>query len=183
MNKKINIPESWSEVTLEQFQEISSLSTSGLVKTIDIISILTNEDPDVIKKYDNETLTAVINKLSWTEQPPLESNYKPVITINGKQYGLVPKLHEVSFGLWMDIEEYLKDPIENAHYIFACLYRPLITAFNDDDRIIEDYDSKTLESRAKLFKESLKIDEVYGALLFFCLIANNCIRIIQDSLV
>jgi hypothetical protein len=62
------------------------------------------------------------------------------------------------------------------------LYRPLVTALNDDYRILEPYDANTAEARAELFRAKGKVGELYGALAFFLLTERICIKTIQEYL-
>src|SRR3990172_2059365 len=96
---KIQIPDSWSEVNIRQYQDIVELKDSNL---LEIISILTNIDIDVVKTMDNNSMNRVKSKLSWLSNLPSEDSYSPVITIDGVQYGLIGKLTDLSVGEWID---------------------------------------------------------------------------------
>lgn len=179
----LTVPDSWEDVTIDQFQEINTLTSEGTEKTIDIISIFLNEDPELIKKFDITTYTKLISMLGWSNEMPSDANYKPILKIKDQEYGLIPRLNTLLLGEWMDLEHYInEDPIQNIHFIMSILYRPLITAFNDRDRLIEPYDAEVMVRQAELFKKHIKIGEVYGALVFFYLIASNSMQIMKDYL-
>lgn len=182
--KKITVPESWQEVTIAQYQEIAALDqeTPDGVRLVEMISILIDEDPEVIRHTDLESLNRIAQHLEWTQKLPDEAWYKPIITIDGIEYGFVPRLTELTVGEWIDLEHYVLDVNSNMHKIFSVLYRPLVTAFNDRDRIIEPYNSEDADRRADLFKTKAKIGDVYGALVFFSLIVNESTKTMQDYL-
>jgi len=182
MEKKIQVPDSWDDVTIGQFQEINSLTSEDHERTIDVISILIDEDPELIRKFDVSTFTTLINMLTWTNEMPSDANYKPIITIGDEQFGLVPKLQNLTVGEWMDLDTLLKDPMTNMHQVMSVLYRPLVTAFNDRDRLIDEYDFDKMERQAIKFQEHVKISDVYGALVFFYLIGNEYTRITAEYL-
>lgn len=178
----INIPESWNEVTIRQFQEIIELDTDETNKTIDIISILTNEDPETIRKTSIESMTNIIPLLAWTNEMPNDAFYKPILKIDDDEFGMISKLESLTTGEWIDIDNYLKEPLKNIHNIMSILYRPLITAFNDRDRLIDEYNVDVAQRQAERFKDHIMIGDVYGALIFFYLIRKEYIQIMQDYL-
>lgn len=180
---RVMVPDGWSEVSIGQYQEIASLTTDNpSSRFIEIISILIDEDPEVIRSMEIGSLGRVIDHLEWTNRIPDEAWYKPIINVDGVEYGFLPKLTGLTTGEWIDLEHYLTDVNENLHKIFAVLYRPLVTAFNDRDRIVEGYDPDSAERRANVFKEKAMVGDVYGALVFFSLIVRESMRTIADSL-
>lgn len=183
MEKIIKIPESWDDITLAQYQEIAMLDIDdNNKKMIEIISIITNEDPDVIKKVDVISLNKILACLEWTNKMPNDAIYKPIINANGNEYGFINNLNDLSIGEWIDLEHYMADVPRYLDKIIATLYRPLITAVNDRYRILEPYDSSKIDYIANEIKD-IKITEVYGVLVFFWNIVNASLPIIQDSLI
>jgi hypothetical protein len=173
---KINLPDSWREVSIGSYQEIVALEGATV---IDIISILSDNDPEVIRMMDITSLNKIIDHLAWSNTIP-DGVYRPIIQIDGQEYGAIPRLSDLTVGEWLDLEGYLTDTNVNMHKIFAILYRPLIVAYNDKDRLIEEYNTESLNRRAELFKEKALIGDVYGYLLFFSLIVKNSTKTIQD---
>ena len=181
--KTINVLDGWHEVTIGQYQEIASLKMKNQTKKmIEIISILTNEDPVDIQKMELKTLTLLVSHLNWINKLPDDANYKPIINIDGIDYGFISRLTDLSLGEWIDLEHYLTDINMNMHKILSVLYRPLELAINDSDRIIEEYNGDTVENRSILFKEKVLIGDVYGAFVFFSIIVNESMKTIQDCL-
>lgn len=171
MNLKLTFPDGWQKVTLSQFQEIAAIEND---KAVNLISILSDEDPELIRKIDNDSYNRILEVIDWAFMLPSE-NYKTQLEIDGVKYGLV-KFHSLSLGEWVDIENHIGKN-ENLHKLFAILYRPFVNEFD-----IEEYDADKSARRAELFKEKLIIADVYGALVFFSLIEMNFMRIIKYSL-
>lgn len=171
-NIQLTIPDGWHEVTIGMFQEMSQLDQAedGLLKIIDLLSILTDTDPEELKEIDASHLKVLIDKIDWTSKFP-ESEYKTEFTIKDQTYYLVT-LSDLSLGEWIDLDSYCEDPVENMAKIFALLYRPHG----------EKYDVKKAEQRASIFLQHLMISDVYGSLLFFSLIGKEFIKISAGSL-
>lgn len=181
--KEIQVLDGWHEVTIGQYQEIAALNDLDATdRMIEIVSILTDEDPELIRKMKITSLTKIIQHLSWTNSVPDDANYKPVITINGIEYGFISRLTDLTNGDWIDLEHYLMEPNINMHNIFATLYRPLVIAMNDRDRILETDTTNSFEERALLFKDKAIIADVYGAFVFFSIIVNESMMTIQEYL-
>lgn len=180
MNKVIKVPDSWNDVSIGQFQEIYSIDDSNKNKALEIVSILINEDVEEIRKYDVASLQAVIQAIEWANKIPEGSAFKKVIEIDGEKYGFINKLSDLTVGEWIDLEGYLEDTIVNLHRIAGLLYRPIILELSENNRIIEDYDTRTAEHRSELFKEKMNVGDMYGCMVFFCLIEKNCSKTIQD---
>lgn len=174
MIKTITTPDSWSEVNISQFQELSV--TDDIFEKI---AILTDEDPEELKLMDVASFGRLTAALSWVHVLPNEDARKDVIVIDGIEYGFIDKLSSLSLGEWIDIENYLKDPIKNLHKLMAMFYRPLLTTLKDGTRITEDYDVTQASNNANTFLTKMNVSDCYGSLVFFSLIANDCLKTIQ----
>lgn len=179
--KRIQVLDGWHEVTVGQYQEIASITYEDPTdRMLEIVSILVDEDPDEIRKMDLTSLAKIINHLAWTNTIPEDANYKPIIYIDGIEYGCISRLTDLTVGDWIDLEHYVMDLNNNLHNLFAILYRPLITAFNDRDRLLDNVDD--FDSRAKLFQDKAMIEDVYGAFVFFSIIVNESTKTMQEYL-
>jgi hypothetical protein len=174
MIKTITTPDSWSEVSISQFQELAS--TEDIFEKI---AILTDEDPEELKLMDVASFGRLTAALSWVHIMPEETSRKDVIVIDGIEYGFIDKLSTLTLGEWIDIENYLKDPIKNLHKLMAMFYRPLLTTLKDGTRITEDYDTVQANNNANTFLNEMNILDCYGSLVFFSAIVNDCLKTIQ----
>lgn len=164
MQAKITLPDSWNEVTLRQFQEIGSLEDNDH-KTNHIISILSDQDEEVINKMTVDSRLQVINHLKWVFGFPSETEYKRLVKIEDVDYYL-QDYSELTIGERIDLKEYCKDTTKNLHKIFSILYKPEVKRADTSD----------------LFLNKMMIGDVYGSLVFFYRIANRSIEIMQDYL-
>lgn len=165
----ITIPDGWHEVNIRTFQELSNLDElEGLNKIVELISILSDKDPEDIKKLDTEGFETLVSHIQWTGTMPSDE-VKTQINILGQDYYLV-KLSNLSLGEWIDLDSWCDNSIENLHKIFALLYRP----------VGEEYDSEKMETRSELFLDKLMIEDVYGTLLFFSIIGNQYQKFIKE---
>lgn len=167
----------WSDVTLAQMQEINTLpeNMDKLDNMIEQLSILTDTDPFDIKRMPVDDMVKEFEKWSFiNEQPQPKENKK--IKVNGKNYYLID-LNKMSLGQLVDIEEYASEGvIENAHKILSVLYQPKKNIFSKE---LKEYEpNKELEEGIKY----LTLDVIYPTLLFFYLIVQTYLTVLEASL-
>ena len=163
---QISLPEGWHEVTLCQFMEIKELDLDEY-RTNSVIAILTNEDDELINKLTKQSKDQIVSKLTWTNQLPPDNFYKREIIIDEVEYYL-RDLTELTNGEWIDLNVYFKNPFKNLHKICSIFYQPL-----------KKVNSNTLSD---LFYNKMFIGDVFGVLVFFCLIANKSILTMNNYL-
>lgn len=172
MDIKLTIPKSWEEVTVGKFQEILNISNdlNDINKMVEIISILSDEDPDVIKNLPFDKIKTINNELKFIYTKP-SNIFKNIINIKGVKYGL-RKMDELTLGEIIDLESYQEDVINNLHFILSILYRPLIDQnMTEDYYKIVDYDSTKNISQSLIIKDNVSIDYVNGVTVFFSIFA------------
>lgn len=178
------IPERWTQVKLGQYQDFMERSIDIEDKnTLDKLAIssftgLSMELIDKIRKTDIDVVKTHLNKLS---DKKMNTTLNTIIEIEGTDYGFHPKLKNLTFGEFVDLDNYLEEPWKNMHYIMAILYRP-ITKQKKGKYDIKDYDSDTNFERAQLFKDSLSVATVNGAANFFLTIGVEYQTAMQLSL-
>lgn len=155
----IKVPDSWNEITIWQFMELSKLDKESKSYSINVASIILEKDPEEIKRYDAGSIAKIIRHLEWVMKYPDEKVYNSVIDVDGKAYSLIENLNHFTCGQWWDMEEYLLDYNKNIHNIFAMLY-------TDDP----EYDALKCKQRGDLFLDKATIGQVYGALVFFSIV-------------
>lgn len=163
---KITTPDSWDEVTISKFQEINSIQDSSL-RSLEIVSILIDQDIEDIRKYDMQSLNRIVDALKWCDELPNEKEFTKTLEVKGITYNMV-RMSSFSVGEWSDLEEYFEDSINNLHKILAVFYRENSLPYN----------TETAEQRAELFKEHVTVGQTYGAVVFFCNIEKSCMRTI-----
>ena len=172
MKVNIYVPESLSDITLEQYQKFAKLNTEEnsnsnflLHKMVEIFCNLDLKDIARIKFTD---VQAIINDLNgmFNENTPLI----PIFKLHGVKYGFIPKLDDISLGEYIDLDNTLSD-WETMHKAMSVLYRP-ITIQKNHRYQIEDY---TNQDKADTFKD-MPLDVVMGSLVFFWNLSNELLQ-------
>lgn len=183
-NKDYTIPEKWNQIGLGMYQEFMSKTKDVTDTTIlDKIAIssftgLSINLIDKIRKQDIDVVKTELNKLLNVK---MNTTLNTIIEIDGIDFGFHPKLKDLTFGEFVDLDNYLSEPWENMHYIMAILYRP-ITSRKKKKYAIEEYDSDKSFDRANLFKDNLSVATVNGAASFFLTIGKEYQIALQSSL-
>ena len=161
MKLTINIPETLNEVTLKQYQkwlkiaEGKELDSFLQQKMIEIFCNIPLKNVLQIKASDINNITEELTKL-FTNTPKFIDRFE----MNGKEFGFIPKLDDISFGEYVDLDTYLAD-WESMHKAMGVLFRP-ITFKKKKQYLIEDYDSAE-----KYDMTEVTLDVAFGALVFF----------------
>lgn len=162
MKIKLNIPENLSEITLSQYQkwikiiDNEELSTFFQQKMIEIFCNADLKDILQIKVKDVDEVTAHIDNI-FKEKPKFQATF----FLNDVEYGFIPKLDEMTFGEYVDLDNYLGD-WETMASAMSILFRP-IKYKRKDKYLIEDY-----EGSDKHNLSNMPLNVVMGALVFFC---------------
>ena len=161
MKITINIPESLKEITLKQYQkwlkiaEDKKLDNFLQQKMIEIFCNVELKKVLQMKAIDVSEICTSINKL-FTNDCKLITKFDH----NDKEFGFVPKLDDMSFGEYIDLDTYMAD-WQNMHKAMSVLFRP-IEYKKKEQYLIEDY-----ESANKYDLQNISLDIVFGALVFF----------------
>ena len=179
---KYHIPNKLNELTIGAYQKIKDIKPDDKIKYVsEILNKLGNIPYDVILKMNSYEIKVIVNAitvmLNNTDQPL--RNY---IVIDDVKYKFQDNLDTMRFDQFIDLSEMTdnKELInDNIHLIMSILYHKVIgkekskfkwykpwkkRSYKD---ILEPYDSTKVYDKAKLFKEHLTMDIVYGVLVFF----------------
>ncbi len=173
---KLNIPESLSEITLGQYQEWlritegKELNSFFQQKMIEIFCKSRLIDTLRMKAKDINEITLGLNKI-FEAKPTL----KTLCEINDKEFGFIPKLDDMSFGEYIDLDTYLAD-WENMHLAMGVLFRPVKYKKNNE-YIIEKY-----ETASKYDMKQMPLDVVMGSLVFFWNLKTELLKHIANYL-
>ena len=176
MKIKLNIPEKLSEMTLGQYQdwlkvsEGKELDTFLQQKIIEIFCGITLKEVMQIKASDIDRLVTGISNI-FVEEPKFIDRFD----YGGKEFGFIPKLDDISFGEYVDLDTYLQD-WQLMHKAMAVLFRP-ITLKRKDKYLIEDY-----ESAEKYDLKCMPLNVVFGSLVFFYHLRSELLRHILNYL-
>lgn len=161
MKLKINIPEALNEITLNQYQkwlkiaEGKQLDTFLQQKMVEIFCNIPLKQVLQIKAIDVDNICNELNKL-FTQ----DSKFINKFNLNDLEFGFIPKLDEMTFGEYVDLDNYISD-WQLMHKAMGVLFRP-ITYKRKGKYLIEDY-----ESSDKYDMKNITLDIVLGSLVFF----------------
>lgn len=183
----MNIPKSWRDIKLKQFQQLApNIIISGDMTTLQYsqywlkICEILELDIDSLTRAEFQDL---INQLSFLQEDPKTLNFK--FSHEGIDYGFNNNPEKWNVAEYMDFDSYASgktqaEIIENLDKIVAIFFRPIEkksikNIFKKGN--ISEYYSSDLEGRAELFKEHLPADVAYSICVFFSLFANEFINI------
>ena len=172
MKVTIQSPDSLNDIPLKHYQEFLSLEEPT---NIDVIHIFLRLPIDVIMKASKVDVDRIANEI--IEMFNEDCKLQPTFELNGKEFGFIPVLNNISFGEYTDATSYLQD-WKNIHKSMAVLYRPT-TVIKKRKYLIEDY-----EGSAK-YCEQLKempVSVVMGTMVFFYDLLNSLLKTIPDYL-
>jgi len=185
--KEYKLPTTFNEMNIEMYSKLISIDKdlSDMDKYKKIISLLTGIDEETVNQIKVEQLKLIQDKIQFmfnADKIELVDRF----SIDGQKYGFNYDLNQMSFGEYIDLEEFSKpeEVNNNLHILMAILYRPIKTkkSFfrkNKDYKII-DYDSENVMKRAELFKTKLMMDKVLGGMVFFSILSTTTILNSQD---
>ena len=183
-DKDYLIPERWTQVNLGKYQDFMEKSEDIKDATmLDklAISSFTGLSMDLlvqIRKTDIDVVKSHLNKLS---EKKMNTTLNTIIEVKGVDYGFHPNLKDLTFGEFVDLDNYLEEPWKNMHYIMAVLYRPIVK-IKKNKYSIEDYDGDSAFERAVLFRDNLSVASVNGAANFFLTIGVEYQAVMKLSL-
>ena len=161
MKVEVYIPDTLSEITLGQYQKYLKLQEDNTnenrlaTQMIEIFCGLRNETIMAMKANSIKDITMILTDM-FNDKPPLVREFK----MNGVSYGFIPKVEDMSFGEYIDLDTFIGD-YENLHRAMNVLYRP-IKLKDKEKYLIEDYDSKEPD-----VMKDMPMDAVLSSILFF----------------
>tara|TARA_R100001443_G_scaffold5226_1_gene13944 strand:+ start:528 stop:1163 length:636 start_codon:yes stop_codon:yes gene_type:complete len=167
MKLQITIPEKLSEITLSQYQSWLKVAEGKEItpflqqKMIEIFCNVTLKQVLMIKATDIDSITNDINKV-FKEKPKLITMFK----LNEMEFGFIPKLDEVSFGEYIDLDSYLPN-WDTMHKAMNVLFRP-VTYKKKEKYLVSDY-----EGSGKYDLRNMTLDVVFGSIVFFWSLKNE----------
>ena len=164
-SKDYNIIDSWSDVTLEKWMEISIEEDISKTKEVeDTIAMLSDMPRKLIKELSLRDVTNIFSKMSEL-QAERNTLLRTELEIDGIEYGMHPDLSEITLGEYADIETFIKDGLQkNLPEMMAVLFRPIIER-EEDVYTIAAYDGN-IKVRAEKMKK-MAAEQVQNVLVFF----------------
>tara|TARA_R110002167_G_scaffold39239_2_gene121283 strand:- start:329 stop:1009 length:681 start_codon:yes stop_codon:yes gene_type:complete len=169
MNIEINVPTTLSEITLEQYQRFARLEGDDDFLTRKVLEIFCGVPYENLIDVRYNDVQGVLGHITsmLAEKPPITLK----TSLNGKQWGFIPRLDDISYGEFVDLDTYLRET-DTLHKAMAVLYRPIKSSIAEMYSI-EGY--KGADTYGDTMKQ-MPMDVVMGALVFFWNLANELLQ-------
>ena len=160
ITKALKVPNSLSEITLGQYQKFNKVLSEEpdedflQKKTIEIFCQVNLADVNQYKYSSIVQVIEIINKM-FEQKPTLIKRFKH----KGQELAFIPKLDEMSFGEFVDLDLLLSD-WETMDEAMAVLYRK-IEHSHKNNYTIEAYDSDKTQDM-----KSMPLDVALSSLFF-----------------
>ena len=158
MKVKLTLPETIEDITLGQYQELTSLEDNDTIKKVSIITGLTVED---LEKVQLKDLNEISNQID--EALAKEGKFKPIFTMKGVDFGMIPNFDKIKSKEYIDLSTYGVE-IETLHKVMAILYRPIKSKGVGNTYDIHEYEGT--EEWSEIMKQ-MPLSYVNGVLAFF----------------
>ena len=176
MKVEVYIPDTLSEITLGQYQKYLKIQSQNedenflAMKMIEIFCGLRGDTILAMKAKSIKEITTILTNM-FNEKPPLVREFR----IGKINYGFIPKLEDMSFGEYVDLDTYIGD-MENLHKAMGVLYRPIKQKF-EDMYLIEDYKGEDTD-----IMKSMPMDAVLSSIIFFYHLGMELSQAMMNSL-
>ena len=174
MNVKIKVPTSLSDIKLSQYQKFIKLTKDvedNAYISRQLVAVFCNLTDKLVLQMAKKDFNSIVDVLCGILQDKPE--VKHIINYNGKQYGLIPDVSQITVGEQADLDTLWND-YDKRQQVMSILYRP-IKVKSKDNYLIEDYTGKEEHL-------DLTMDIVKGAEVFFYNILNDCVSYIQKCI-
>lgn len=172
---KIKIPTTLSDIRLEQFvlfnKVIKESQEESFVK-LAMVTIFCDISVEVAKNILSNEFDEIANDI--TKVLAQHPRHIQKFIHDGKDYGFIPNLDEMTAGEYIDLETYLKDE-STYNKAMSVLYRPILKQCNGLYNI-EEYKGSHEQFN------TLNLDIVLGSMLFFWNLSNELLTATRDYL-
>ena len=176
---KIIIPENLSEATVGQYKKFAKIVEENpdneeflAMKMIEVFCNISMKEVQQIPVNDVEDIVATLNKTFESKR-----KFKQRVMFNGKEYGFIPDLENISMGEYVDMSAYIEGT-ENLDKLMAVLYRP-IKYKSKELYSIEKYDPKPEKD---MLMNDFPLDVALEGQGFFLTLSEDLLRNLTDCL-
>jgi len=155
----VEIPSDYESITIKQYKEFHS-ATTELERIMAICSVTKEEAEKIPIRHYGELIEIFAEGLRKET-----AKHFQIIRLNGREYGFIPNLYDISVGEYIDLTEYAKDIKKNIVKIAGILYRPITIRVNEQYQI-EPYSIKENELREEELS-AMTLEVFNGAMVFF----------------
>ena len=162
--KIINVPTSWSEITLEAMDKIAEISNNNIYtdeqRETEFIKLLTGITDDDIDNMNIVDYQKILNSLKFLNQPISKVLPKDLIELNNKTYNVLLYPSRMTAAQFLDYKTIMASDMNNkTARLIACFVVPKGAKYADDsynpDDVVND-----------IYKY-MSIEYAYGLTFFF----------------
>ncbi len=171
---KLSVPLDLDSITLGQYQDYLKIlnkwdGKDDVYLQIKILQIFCGLNPEIIKDLPIHSFESTINHITglFNSETPFISKF--TMTGNNSvgddtsvEFGFVPKLDELSFGEFIDLDKYLQD-WDSMHKAMAVLFRP-VSHKKKEFYLIDKYEGSSKYSGVM---KDMPLSVALGATVFF----------------
>lgn len=175
MKVTFTIPEGMHEVSIAKYRDLEAAMArekSDIGKVCAAVGVLCDVDPNYVMGMSGKDFNQLAKDLDWamTERKE-EWELVPTCYIDGKEYGIIPDLSDITVGEFADLDKLVSggNAFERLEEVMAILYRPVTSKWRDFYDIAE-YDPKPKDK--EVMKE-MPMHVALGAVVFFWSIAER----------
>lgn len=156
---KYNLPETWLDVTFEQYIKIQEVDEkTKLKKSIAILSILSGIEIEILNDLPLDMLNKFVGFLDFVSQE-IPTEKKKCLIINDIEHEYLGSLEKISIGQYADIDFEInqeRTPLRTLSYILPILYLPKGKEYNSaySESVVNDF-------------LNLPVTDVFGVIGFF----------------
>ena len=127
----IEIPTTWNDISIKMYNKFERLKKRRKKLeeqefNIQVICIICDIEREMLERMEVKDINRIAKELRFLMSSlPNTDELQKKVEWNGKKYGFIPNLSEISMGEYIDIEEYCKEAHKNIHKIMSILYRPI----------------------------------------------------------
>lgn len=178
----MNIPKSWSEVTIKQFLDTYSISTSKVITdplerslhTISAMAGITYKEVEALPITKIHEYNAQLSFLSELPSERLPLSF----TLDGTKYKAMIFHNEMTAAQFIDYCSVCKatgeDLIYSMHKLLACFCVPRTR------RLPAEYKYDGYTEQAEIFYNKMPVSMAYPFYVFFCKVAENLLPVMED---
>jgi len=138
MKLKITVPTSLKDIKLSQYQKL--LRTTKDIEDADwvnkqMVAIFCDIPDATVKQIAKKDFDGILKTLNKVLEE--KGTFQPIIEHNGREYGFIPNLEEITVSEQGDIDSIVND-FQKMDRVMGIMYRP-ITFKRKDKYVIKDY--------------------------------------------
>ena len=165
----MNLPKSWSNISVSQYAELKGLDASSFDSVFDynleMLSIVTDTDINEIEDLDFDEMTAILLQLNWINREPNKPINRNIADLH------YIGLQHLKVGEFIDLEYYFTNNYYT-HLTEICIVLYRKSKLDEWNNVVYEPYTYDLNERKQLFNE-IPCSDVYGILKDYILFRDN----------